>query len=470
MPSDSHNEQPAGWLPTIRSALSGEHHDFTSGNLVRAIVLLAIPMVLELSMESLFAVCDIFWVAKLGSDATAAVGLTESLLTLYYALAIGISMAATALVARRVGEGNAPGAAKAGAQAIYLGLILGILTGIPCWLYAGDLLRLMGASAEVVEIGAGYTQVVLGGNVVVMLLFLHNAIFRGAGDAALAMRALWIGNGINLVLDPLLIFGWWGFPEMGLLGAAVATLCGRTVAVGYQLWALGCGRSRIKLCGGAWRFDLAAMLGLLRVSFGGIAQFAVATSSWVFLMRVMSTFGSSTLAGYTIGIRILVFTILPAWGLSNAAATLVGQNLGAGKPDRAEKSVWLTGGLNMAFLALVMVLFLCFGRSMASIFTSDPEVIDIAAECLRVMSYGYVFYAWGMVMTNAFNGAGDTMTPTWLNLICFWCVQIPLAWLMAREWGIGPNGVFWAVVIAESLLAGLAVALFLRGRWKTISV
>ncbi|MGI9242562.1 MAG: MATE family efflux transporter, partial [Verrucomicrobiales bacterium] len=470
MSSDQSDLPIRGWRSTLRASLSGEQHDYTSGNLVRAIILLAIPMVLELSMESLFAVCDIFWVAKLGSDATAAVGLTESILTLYYAIAIGISMAATAMVARRVGEKDPGRAAKSGAQAIYLGLVLGITTGIPCWLFAGDLLRLMGASPEVVSIGVPYTQIVLGVNVVVMLLFLHNAIFRGAGDAALAMRALWIGNGINLVLDPILIFGWGIFPEMGLTGAAVATLCGRSVAVAYQLWVLGSGRSRLRMGREAWRFDLSAMFALLRVSVGGIAQFAVATSSWVFLMRVMAGFGSTTLAGYTIGIRILVFTILPAWGLSNAAATLVGQNLGAGKPDRAARSVLLTGWFNMTFLGLVMVVFLIGGRAIASIFTSDRAVIEVAAECLRVMSYGYVFYAWGMVLTNAFNGAGDTMTPTWLNLICFWCVQIPLAWMMAREWGFGASGVFWAVIIAETLLAGLAIVLFLRGKWKTIAI
>ncbi|MFT4549172.1 MAG: putative MATE family efflux protein [Verrucomicrobiales bacterium] len=458
------------WIGTIKSAVSGEQHDYTSGSISRAIVLLAIPMVLELSMESLFAVCDIFWVARLGKDATAAVGLTESVLTLYYAVAIGISMSATALVARRIGEKDSQGAAKAGAQAIYLGLTFGVLTGIPCWIFAEDILGMMGASAEVIAVGGDYTRVILGANVVVMLLFLHNAIFRGAGDAALAMRALCLGNAINIVLDPLLIFGWWIFPEMGLTGAAVATLTGRSVAVVYQLWALRAGKSRVKLQGGAWRFDLVAMLRLLRVSVGGIGQFLVATSSWVFLMRVMATFGSSTLAGYTIGIRILIFTILPAWGLSNAVATLVGQNLGAGKPERAERSVWLAGWFNMGFMAMVMVVFLIWSRSLVSFFTSEAAVIEIGANCLRVVSYGYIFYAWGMVLTNAFNGAGDTMTPTWLNLICFWMVQIPLAWILAKNLEMGPKGVFWAVICADGLLAVLALWLFLRGKWKTMEV
>ena len=470
-PADDSDSSRNGWWATVKASLSGEQHDFTSGSLVRAIILLAIPMVLELSMESLFAVCDIFWVSNLGSDATAAVGLTESVLTLYYAVAIGISMAATALIARRIGEKDEKRAAKGGAQAIYLGVVVGILTGIPCFIYGDQILALMGASPEVVEIGGDYTKIILGANVVVMLLFLNNAIFRGAGDAALAMRALWIGNGINLVLDPLLIFGWWIFPEMGLTGAAVATLTGRTVAVGYQLWVLTGDQSRIRLQGAAWRFDPGAMLRLLKLSFGGIAQFAVATTSWVFLMRLMATFGSAALAGYTIGIRVLVFTLLPAWGLSNAAATLVGQSLGAGKPERAARSVVLTGWFTMGFLGLVMVTFFFFSPMIISIFKTDtPLAAQTAIDCLRIMSAGFLFYSWGMVVTNGLNGAGDTMTPTWLNLICFWLIQIPLAWWLATKTSVGSDGVFWAVVVADSILAILAISVFIRGGWKSKEV
>jgi len=461
----------AGWFRTIISSISGEQHDFTSGGLGRAIVLLSIPMVLELSMESLFALCDIFWVSHLGSDATAAVGLTEALLTLYYAVAIGIAMSVTALVSRRIGEKDEKRAAKAGVQAIYLGLSIGVLTGIPCWIYGEQILGLMGADEDVLAIGSGYTKVILGANVVVMLLFLHNAIFRGAGDAALAMWALWIGNGINLVLDPLLIFGIWIFPEMGLTGAAVATLIGRTVALVFQLWMLSNGRSRIRLRGSAWKFDPAAMTRLLRLSFGGIAQFAVATSSWVFLMRVMATFGSATLAGYTVGIRVLVFTLLPAWGLSSAAATLVGQNLGAKQPDRAEKSVWVIGWYTMAFLGVMMLAFQFFSPWMVSFFKlEEAEAVQAAVNCLRIMSAGYLFYAWAMVIASGFNGAGDTMTPTWMNVVFLWFLQIPLAWWMATGTDLGSNGVFWAVIISESLLSIVAITIFRRGNWKLMTV
>lgn len=467
--SESNTDEvtPRSWRATIRLALAGGHRDYTSGPLSQAILLLAIPMVLETLMESLFAICDIFWVSKLGSDATAAVGLTESVLTLYYAVAIGLSIAATAMVARRIGEGKPEAAAKAGAQAIYIGVILGTLTGILCWFAAPKILGFMGASNEVVEIGSGYARVILGANTVILLLFMHNAIFRGAGDPALAMRALWIGNGINIVLDPCLIFGWGPFPEWGLTGAAVASVIGRSVAVCYQVYHLNKGTGQLRLHGPTLTPDFSIMRRLIRVSVGGIAQMIIATSSWVALMRLMATFGSSTLAGYTIAIRIIVFTILPSWGLSNAATTLVGQHLGAKLPDRAAKSVWLTGFYNMAFLGVVMISFLLFGHVFVGIFTEDEEVLATGVRCLHVFSYGYLFYGWGMVVTQAFNGAGDTMTPTWLNLIAFWVVQIPLAWFLALQMRWGPSGVIWAVVVADALLTAMAIAMFMRGRWKT---
>ena len=455
-----------GWWATLQASVSGEQYDYTSGPLSRAIAMLAIPMVLEMAMESLFAICDIFWVSKLGSDATAAVGLTESVLTLYYAVAVGLSIAVTATVARRIGEKKPEAAAKAGAQALYVGLAVGVLTGVLCYGVAPKILGLMGASSEVIAIGSGYTRVILTANVVILLLFLNNAIFRGAGDPALAMRALWLGNGVNIVLDPCLIFGWGFFPEMGLTGAALSSVIGRSVAVFYQFYHLSKRTSRVALTRAALQPDLPIMNRLVRVSIGGIAQMLVATSSWVVLMRLMATFGSVTLAAYTIAIRIIIFTILPSWGLSNAAATLVGQHLGAKLPDRATKAVWLTGLYNMAFLAIIMVSFLVFGEEFMRLFSDDPETIRIGVQCLHVFAYGYLFYGWGMVLTQAFNGAGDTLTPTWLNLFAFWMFQIPVAYLLALQLEWGPRGVFWAVITSDILLTAMAVVVFLRGRWK----
>ncbi|MGY8689057.1 MAG: MATE family efflux transporter, partial [Verrucomicrobiales bacterium] len=342
----------------------------------------------------------------------------------------------------------------------------GVVTGILCWIFAPRLLGVMGASPEVIALGGGYARVVTSANVVILLLFIHNAIFRGAGDAALAMRALWLGNGINLVLDPCLIFGWGPFPAMGLEGAAVATVIGRSVAVGYQMYHLRRGRSRVKLRGAVLRPDFGIMQRLIRVSIGGISQMLIATSSWVAMMRLMSTFGSASIAGYTIAIRIVIFTILPSWGLSNAAATLVGQHLGAKLPDRAARAVWLTGLYNMAFLALVTLGFLLFGEVFVGIFTKDPEVLEIGVRCLHVFAYGYLFYGWGMIMTQAFNGAGDTMTPTWMNLIAFWIFQIPFAWWLAFHLKMGPSGVFWAIISADTMMTLMAMVMFFRGTWK----
>ncbi len=349
-------------------------------------------------------------------------------------------------------------------------MLIGVLSGVLCWIAAPRILGLMGAEPEVVALGTGYARIVLSSNVIFLLLFLNNAIFRGAGDPALAMRALWLGNGINLVLDPCLIFGWGLFPEMGLTGAAVATVFGRGVAVFYQFHHLSRGTSRLTLRGNALQPDFPVMKGLVRTSVGGIAQMLIATTSWVALMRLMATFGSAALAGYTIAIRIVVFTILPSWGLANAATTLVGQHLGARMPDRAEKAVWVTGLYNMLFLAGIMVAFLCFGRVFVGFFTGEPEVLAVGVRCLQVFGYGYIFYGWGMVLAQAFNGAGDTMTPTWLNLIAFWLFQIPLAWWLAVERSWGSGGVFWAVVMADVLLAVMAAAVFAKGRWKSQTV
>jgi len=461
---------PRGFWGSVRDALSGRQHDYTSGNLNRAIVLLAVPMVLEMCMESVFAVVDVYWVGRLGKSAVAAVGLTESVITLLYAIAFGLAMSTTAMVARRIGEKNTAGAVTAATQAVGVGILIAALIGIPGAIWGGHVLRLMGASDETIAVGGGYTRVMLGTNVVILLIFLNNAVFRGAGDAVIAMRALWLANGINIVLDPFLIFGWGPFPELGVTGAAVATTCGRGTGVVYQLWALRRGRGRVRLAGPACRFAPQVVLRLLRLSIGSIGQLLVATASWVALMRIAAFFGDDVLAGYTIAIRILIFAVLPAWGLSNAAATLMGQNLGARQPDRAGRAVWLTGAYNMAFMALVTLVFLFAAGDLIVLFNADPEVIAIGSEALRVISYGYVFYAWGMVMTQAFNGAGDTMTPTWVNLGCFWCFQIPLAWTLARRTELGPSGVFWAVMIAETVLALVLIALFRRGAWRTRKV
>lgn len=466
MAAELRNQLTAAWR-SIRQSLSGAHHDYTEGSLRRAITLLAVPMVLEMSMESLFAICDIYFVGRLGADAVATVGFTESLVTILFAISLGLAMATTATVSRRIGEKNPSAAAAAGAQAIYLGLGISALIGVPCWIFGPDLLRLLGAEPDVVLSGSGYTSLILGINVGIMMLFINNAIFRGAGDGVIAMRSLWLANGINIILDPCLIFGWGPFPELGVTGAAVATTIGRGTGVLYQFWALHRGKSRVCIRGDALALDLGTMLRLLRLSGGAIGQFLIATSSWVVMMKIMGDrFGSVEVAGYSIAIRIIVFTLLPSWGLCNAAATLVGQNLGAGKPDRAERAVWLTGLFNMAFLALVMAAFLAAPHPLVAIFTDDPAVLDIGAQALRIISLGYVFYAWGMVMTQAFNGAGDTMTPTWINLGSFWALQIPFAWWLATPDLLGPAGVFWAVALAESVLAVWCVLVFRQGKWK----
>ena len=451
---------------SIREALRGSHQDFTSGSLNRAILLLAIPMILEMVLESLFAVVDVFWVGRLGANAVATVGLTESLLSLVFAIGLGLSLSTTAMVARRIGEKDPAGAAVAGVQAIILGLTVSLLVGAPCALYAPRLLSLMGASPEIIRVGSSYARIALGGGGVILMLFLNNAIFRGAGDAAIAMRLLWVSNIINLVLDPCLIFGWGPFPKLGVTGAALATFTGRSIGVLYQLYRLLRGTERIRILRNQIKVNIQVLLRLLRVSLTGILQFAIAHTSWIGLVRIVSTFGSAALAGYTIAIRILIFAILPSWGLSNAAATLVGQNLGAKQPERAQMSVWRTGFYNMLFLGFIGVIFLVFATPIIRLFSNDPVVVPLAATCLRILSYGNIGYAYGMVMLQAFNGAGDTVTPTYVHFFGFWIVEIPLAYFLAITAHIGANGVYISIVVAEAAIAAAGVLLFRRGRWK----
>ncbi len=458
-------QQPSLWS-SIREAVRGSHQDFTVGSLNRAILLLAIPMVLEMVLESLFAVVDVFWVGRVGANAVATVGLTESLMLLIFSIGMGLSLSTTAMVARRIGEKDPEDAAVAGGQAIILGLVVSIGLGVPALIFAPNLLRLMGASPEIVATGSGYARIALGGSGVVVLLFLNNAIFRGAGDAAIAMRLLWVSNIINLILDPCLIFGWGPFPKMGVTGAALATFTGRGIGVLYQFYRLLKGTERIRVLRRQIRVDLDVIWRLFRVSLTGIFQFLIAQTSWIGLVRIVSIFGASALAGYTIAIRIVMFAILPSWGMSNAAATLVGQNLGAKHPERAEKSVWRTGLYNMIFLGGVGLGFLMFAPQVVHIFTRDPAVAPLAIACLRIVSTGNIAYAYGMVMLQAFNGAGDTLTPTIVNFFGCWLFQVPLAWWLAIRLGMRSNGVYWSIVIAEAAIAATSMILFRQGRWK----
>lgn len=467
------SRQPSRALHIIRllkTAVTGEEKEFTSGSINRAIFMLSVPMILEMIMESLFAVVDVFFVGKLGVDAVATVGLTESMLTIIYSIGIGLSMGATALVARRVGEKNQDTAAHAGMQAIYLALVLSVIISIIGILFAKDLLLLMGASTELVEKNYRYTQIMLGSNVVIMLLFMINGIFRGAGDASVAMRSLWLANILNIILCPTLINGFGPIPAMGLTGAALATTIGRGAGVVYQLYHLYKGNGIIKIKVRHTFVDLPVIGSLIRIGAGGTAQFLIASSSWIFLIRILSHFGNTALAGYTIAIRVIVFAILPAWGMANAAATLVGQNLGANQPDRAEKSVWKAAFYNMVFLGVVTLMFFFGAHWIISIFNNDREVVEMGTLCLRIVCLGYIFYAYGMVISQSFNGAGDTSTPTILNFFGFWLFQIPLAYVMAIVLKIGPEGVFWAISIAESCIAIAAIILFRRGTWKKVKV
>ena len=457
--------QPSLWS-SIREAVRGSHQDYTTGSLNRAILLLAIPMVLEMVLESLFAVVDVFWVGRLGADAIATVGLTESLLSLVFAVGLGLSLSTTAMVARRIGEKDPSGAAVAGVQAILLGLGVSLAIGVPCFFLAPRLLQIMGASPEVVTVGSGYARIALGGSGAILMLFLNNAIFRGAGDAAIAMRLLWVSNIINLVLDPCLIFGLGPFPKLAVTGAALATFTGRSIGVGYQFYRLLRGTERIRILRQHARVNFGVLVRLVRVSLTGILQFAIAHTSWIGLVRIVSIFGSAALAGYTIAIRIVIFVILPSWGLSNAAATLVGQNLGAKQPERAASSVWRTGFYNMVFLGIIGLIFVAFAEPIVKLFTHDPQVVPLAASCLRIISYGNIGYAYGMVMLQAFNGAGDTVTPTIVNFFGFWLLEIPLAYLLAIPMRMQARGAYISIVAAEAAIAAVSIVLFKRGYWK----
>jgi len=456
---------PSLWTD-LKDAVRGTHQNYTEGAVSRAILLLAVPMVLETAMESLFAVVDIFFVSKLGPAAVATVALTESILTIVFTLALGLSIGVTATVARRIGEKDSDGAAQTAVQALVLGLGVALVIGVLGAIFAPDLLRVMGASRESIEHGVGYTRIMLGGNATLLLLFLINAAFRGAGDAVVAMRVLWLANGINIFLDPMLIFGVGPFPELGVQGAAVATNIGRGTAVLAQLWLLGRSTGRLQVARRHLQVLPSVMWRLVRLSGTGTFQVFIGMASWVGLIRILAGYDDQVLAGYAIGIRLIIFALLPSWGMANAAATLVGQNLGAGKPERAERSVWIAGFLNMIFLGAIGLLFIVFAHPIVSIFTTLPEALHWGVLCLRIVSCGFLFYAYGMVLTQSFNGAGDAWTPTWINLFCFWLFELPFAWFASHKLGWGPIGVFVAMTVSFSALAVISGVAFRRGRWK----
>jgi putative MATE family efflux protein len=458
------------FLRLFMMAVQGSEKEFTTGSINRAIFLLSVPMVLEMMMESLFAVVDVFLVSNIGTDAVATIGLTETVITLVYSIAFGLSMAATAMVSRRIGEKDPDAAARAAFQSLLLGVGISVVLGILGFIFAEDILRLMGASESVIATGSNYTRILLGSNIVIMMLFLLNGIFRGAGDASLAMRSLILANGLNIILDPLFIFGIGPFPELGVTGAAVATTIGRGVGVSFQLYILLKGSSVIRILRKHLIIQWNIIRRLIRVALGGTGQYIIASASWIFLMRIVAEFGSEVVAGYTIAIRLIIFTILPSWGMANAAATLVGQNLGAGKPDRAEISVWRAARLNMIFLLTVSVFFFFGATFFISLFSNDPVVIESGALCLKVISVGYIFFAYGMVISQAFNGAGDTRTPTIINLICFWLIEIPLGYLLAVQIFESPFGVYCAIATSETILAVICIYLFRKGKWKLVSI
>jgi putative MATE family efflux protein len=458
------------FLSDVREAISGSEQDFTEGKLSRAILLLSIPAVLEMVMESIFVIVDIYFVSKLGANAVATVGITESMVTIIYAIAIGLGMATTSIVSRRIGEKNPDAASVAAFQAILTGIVVSVIIGLPGALYSKELLGLMGASKQIVESMSGYTSIMLGGNMVIMMLFIINAIFRSAGDAAVAMKVLWIGNIINIILDPCLIFGLGPFPHMGVTGAAIATSIGRGTAVMVQFYLLFFGKKRIRLSTTHLLVDFRIMAKLLKLSFGSIGQNLIGTTSWIALVRILSIFGSEVVAGYTIALRIIGFTLLPSWGISNAASTLVGQNLGAKKPDRAEKAVWVTGFINMILLGVIGLILILFPETFIRIFINNENVIKSGILGLRIVSIGYIAYGFGMVLVNSFNGAGDTSTPLKINIFAFWCIEIPLAWFLAMKAGFHEEGVFISIVVAESLMTFIAWIVFRRGKWKTKEV
>lgn len=457
-------------LRDISDALRGRSRDYTKGSLWRAILVLSVPMVLEMSMQSVFEIADIFFVGRLGSEAVAAVGLTAMLVIIFFAVGLGLSMAASAMVARRIGEKDPEGAARAAWQAVLLTVLFAVPTGLIGAWYAPDLLGLMGASDAVREIGSGYAAVMIWTNLVILLLFLFNAIFRGAGDASAAMKALWIANILNIILDPIFIFGWGPVPAMGVTGAAVATAIGRAIGVGYQIWILTSGRTKIRIEKKHWRFDASVQRTMIRISGPGMLQYLVGTASWLAIMRLMADFGSDALAGYTIAIRVIIFALLPSWGISNAAATLVGQNLGAKQPDRAERSVWLCTALDMGFLTVMGIIFWIAAPQTVAIFVESAEARAIGVQSMRILTAIYPIWAIGMVTVQSFNGAGDTTTPTWIHFFSFWVLQIPLAWSLAHPLGMGTAGIFWAIAASQVVAAIVSATYFRRGTWKTVSV
>lgn len=454
----------------FRESLRESRADFTSGPIGRALGLLAIPMMLEMSMEAIFALVDIIFVSLLGTNAIAAVGLTEALVTVLYALAIGVGMGVTAMVSRRIGARDSEGAASVAGQAIWVGGALALVIGLAGVLYAEELLGVMGASEDVVAEGRGYTTVLLGGSASIIYLFLLNAAFRGAGDAPVALRSLTLANAINIVLDPCLIFGPGPFPELGVTGAAVATTIGRGAGVAYLAWYLFAGRGRLHLELRHCRLAPSLIRRMVEISIGGVGQFLIATASWIAIMRVVALYGSAPVAAYTIALRLIEFALLPAWGLGNAAATLVGQNLGAGKPDRAEQTVWRAARYNAIFMLLVGIVLVVAAPAIVALFSEDPDIMRYGTACLRILGIGYPMYAVGMIIIQAMNGAGDTRTPSMMNFACFWLLQIPLAYALAQGAGFGPSGVFWSIVISESTLTVLGVLVFRRGRWRTLQV
>jgi putative MATE family efflux protein len=473
MTYESTNRDPSRWRRArafFREALQDNETDFTTGPISRGLGLLAIPMMLEMAMEAVFAVVDIAFVSRLGTNAIAAVGLTEALITVLYAVAIGLGMGVTAMISRRIGAKDPLAAAYVMGQAIWVGAVVAIIIGSFGVVYAADLLRMMGASEGVIAEGKGFTAVLLGGNASILYLFLLNAGFRGAGDAPVALRSLTLANGLNIILDPCFIFGLGPFPEMGVTGAAVATTLGRGVGVAYLLWYLFSGKGRLQFQIGNLAISPELIRRLFRISIGGIGQFLIATSSWIAIIRVVALYGSAPIAAYTIAIRLIEFVFLPAWGLGNAAATLVGQNLGAARPDRAEKAVWQASKYNALFMTVLGLVFVILAPQIVSLFTDDPEIRRYGVNCLRILGVGYPMYAVGMIVIQAMNGAGDTRTPSILNFIVFWMTQIPLAYWLATSVGMGPNGVFMAIVLSESLLTILGVMVFRRGKWRTKEV
>ncbi len=473
MPYERSTDEQGAWRRArdfLREALSDNETDFTVGPINRALGLLAIPMMLEMAMEAVFAVVDIAFVSRLGTNAIAAVGLTEALITVLYALAIGLGMGVTAMISRRIGAKDPVAAAYVMGQAIWVGLAISMVIGSLGVIYAADLLRMMGASEAVITEGSGFTAMLLGGNASILFLFLLNAGFRGAGDAPVALRSLTLANGLNILLDPCLIFGLGPFPELGVTGAAVATTIGRGIGVAYLLWYLFSGRGRLHFGVRHLAISPSLIVRMIRISLGGIAQFLIATSSWIAIIRVVALYGSAPIAAYTIAIRLIEFVFLPAWGLGNAAATLVGQNLGAERDDRAEQAVWAAARYNTIFMTVLGLGFFVFAPEIVGLFTDDPEIRRYGINCLRILGIGYPMYAVGMIVIQALNGAGDTRTPSLLNFVVFWMLQIPLAYWLATSVGMGPDGVFTAIVVSESALTLLGVIVFRRGKWRTQEV